>query len=310
MATADGGVIAEYGPLDNSTRMFRAATFDANGNATGRLGNLPMYSWTGSAYQYGSVEQVVPLPITYAPTFAAMIAGNSSGTRTAIQQVQTNKTQGSEEQVPSGSATLHTNYNSIELLTTQSPDQIFSQYIETFAGLQDANNQKWFAWGQNQDLANVPDGTNVTGACQTVTFTLLRFFGSGPVVWLGLGQGPFSVGVTQVSAETDTLKGHPLAGWRYWRAFSVGTNDVVVETGAADTSGPGLKNYAGYYIFQGRQTKLWQEDFQYILSDLRERGLAQQGSNPAYNIVKGKWGYDQTYIMSHIIQHLPNSCGN
>ena len=125
MATADGGVIAEYGPLDNSTRTFRAATFDANGNATGRLGNLPMYSWTGSAYQYGSVEQVVPLPITYAPTFAAMIAGNSSGTGTAIQQVQTNKTQGSEEQVPSGSATLHTNYNSIELLTTQSPDQIF-----------------------------------------------------------------------------------------------------------------------------------------------------------------------------------------
>ena len=45
-----------------------------------------------------------------------------------------------------------------------------------------------------------------------------------------------------------TLAGHPLAGWRYWRVYSIGTNDVVIETGAYDQPGPGLKNYAGYFV--------------------------------------------------------------
>jgi hypothetical protein len=31
-----------------------------------------------------------------------------------------------------------------------------------------------------------------------------------------------------------TLQGHPLAGWRYWRVYSIGTNDLVVETGTTN----------------------------------------------------------------------------
>jgi len=47
IATADGGVIGYSG-----------ITYDANGNATGQLGNLPIQSWPGYAYEIGSVAQV------------------------------------------------------------------------------------------------------------------------------------------------------------------------------------------------------------------------------------------------------------
>ncbi len=47
IATADGGVIGTSG-----------ITYDSNGNATGQLGRLPIYSWKG-AYQIGSVESIV-----------------------------------------------------------------------------------------------------------------------------------------------------------------------------------------------------------------------------------------------------------
>ena len=222
--------------------------------------------------------------------------------------MQANQAQGSEEQVPSADATLKTNYNAIELITAESPDQIFATYLQTFAGLQLSKNK-------NDDVATVPDGTNITGLCQRLTFTLQSLVSSKPLVWIGLGQGPFSVGVTQFNPQADTisivtLNGHPLAGWRYWRAFSVGADDVVIETGAADTNAPGPLNYSGYYVLKGQQTKIWKEDLQYTLSDLSKQNLAKQGTNPNYNIVNGVWGYDQTYIMSHIVPHLPVSCGN
>jgi hypothetical protein len=49
IATADGGLIATS---DSGS----AVTFDDNGNATGQIANLPIYSWTGNWYQYGSVR--------------------------------------------------------------------------------------------------------------------------------------------------------------------------------------------------------------------------------------------------------------
>ena len=52
-----------------------------------------------------------------------------------------------------------------------------------------------------------------------------------------------------------SLQNHPLAGWRYWRVYSIGTNDVVIETGAYDQPGPGLIRYAAYYLSQGSVKK-------------------------------------------------------
>jgi hypothetical protein len=65
-----------------------------------------------------------------------------------------------------------------------------------------------------------------------------------------------------------TLLGHPLAGWRYWRVYSIGANDVVVETGAYDQPAPGLMFYAGYYITQGTVKKSWMKYLQFIQSTL------------------------------------------
>ena len=66
-----------------------------------------------------------------------------------------------------------------------------------------------------------------------------------------------------------SLKGHPLAGWRYWRVYSIGTNDVVIETGAYDQPGPGFVFYAGYYIFQGVVKKGWMGNLRNIQSRLK-----------------------------------------
>jgi hypothetical protein len=56
-----------------------------------------------------------------------------------------------------------------------------------------------------------------------------------------IGQGPFSVQTERFDTTADTisavtLQGRPPLGWRYWRVYSVGTNDLVVQTGAADVS--------------------------------------------------------------------------
>ena len=59
IATADGGVIAQ--PVDSNGNVGQSATiFDQNGNATGQIASLPIYSWKG-AYEIGSVRSLVPL---------------------------------------------------------------------------------------------------------------------------------------------------------------------------------------------------------------------------------------------------------
>jgi len=124
------------------------------------------------------------------------------------------------------------------------------------------------------------------------------------MIWLGLGQGPFSVQTERFDSSAHTisavtLKGHPLAGWRYWRVYSVGANDVVIETGASDSPGPGRKNYAGFFIAKGKVLKTWEEYLRYIQRDLH----AQQGSNPSLNVVEGE--YDDSkrdYILLNVCQ--------
>jgi len=72
IATDDGGVIAKSG-----------IAYDQNGIAMGQIGNQPTYSWTGNAYQVGSVEQVVTNWISLAVSFWPFAGGNASGNRTA-----------------------------------------------------------------------------------------------------------------------------------------------------------------------------------------------------------------------------------
>ncbi len=74
IATADGGVIGQSG-----------VTYDQNGNATGQIANLPIYSWYGNAYRFGSVDQVLSNVFNWAASFWPSANGNASGNGTASQ---------------------------------------------------------------------------------------------------------------------------------------------------------------------------------------------------------------------------------
>jgi hypothetical protein len=176
------------------------------------------------------------------------------------------------------------NYNAIELLTSTPVSNIWTNFLLTFAGVTGANN----------DIANVITPLPVESVGDKVGFELLNPF-------LRLGQGPFYIRVKAVDAPSDTLSivtlvGHPLRGRRYWRVFSIGPNDIVVETGAIDVPGPGTKNYIGYYLGRYSQIKIWQEDLEYIQRTLGATRSALHG----YNFVQGKWHYNKDYIWNKI----------
>ena len=76
IATPDGGVIGESG-----------ITYDQNGSATGQIASLPVQSFTGNDYRYGSVEQVLFAPIIFASTFAAFQGGSPAQSKTYIQSL-------------------------------------------------------------------------------------------------------------------------------------------------------------------------------------------------------------------------------
>lgn len=179
------------------------------------------------------------------------------------------------------------------MLTTATPALIFRQYIQTFAGA----HSNW------NDVGSVPSDTNVTAPNQKLTVTLSGL--------MSVGQGPFKIETERVDPTASTVSvvtvvGHPLAGWRYWRTYSVGTNDVVIETGAVDTSGPGLKNYVGYFLFKAQQKKMWKEYLGYILFNIRALDSnAVQGTQIQYNILKGVWDPStptQSDILNNVCQ--------
>jgi hypothetical protein len=76
IATADGGVIAASG-----------TTYDASGKSTGKT-SLPIESWTGNNYKYGSTDQVFVQPPTHASSYAAVEGANPTGNQTAIMAIQ------------------------------------------------------------------------------------------------------------------------------------------------------------------------------------------------------------------------------
>ncbi|HLG99614.1 MAG TPA: hypothetical protein VKX49_25120, partial [Bryobacteraceae bacterium] len=284
-ATADGGFI---GQQDSASPVLK---FDQNGNATGQstalgdpgwLGNTLGYSYSASS---GGVSEVSSSPTAYATTFAAVQGGNASHQGTAIQQVVTKMPQGPAEQLPNlsgpvvcdplptGVTPTCGNINALELLTTASPDSIFQNLIQTFApvtipndGNRSPNSIMTFTGPGNSKTINV------TGPGQVLTISLKSV--------LSYLQQPFSVMTERFdpvahTISAVTLAGHPLAGWRYWRVYSIGTNDVVVETGAYDQAAPGLKNYWGYYGTRILISKGWKSYLQYIMTTLH----AQQGSS-------------------------------
>jgi hypothetical protein len=145
----------------------------------------------------------------------------------------------------------------------------------------------------------------------------------------GLAQAPFFVVTERVDLQNlvlsvVTLQGHPLAGWRYWRVYSIGTtpdgkNDVVVETGAYDEPGPGPLNYAGYYKARGDIAAGWAQYLRYVQTALN----AAQGSNlhntlggtQVINYFPGQWepptlvdgywdyaGFLTNYILNNVCQ--------
>jgi len=297
--------------------------FDTNGNQTqltqSAPGGLPQVSWSGNWHiQTSSGQASLSMPSqTLADSFWAMPNGNSSPNGAAIEQVQTNQTQSTPHQIPPSNAgwpciefnphPLCSNYNFIELLTFYSPSQIFSTYIQTFLGAQPVS---------GNDEAQIPANTNVTASGQVLTFTMQGILGSPRLVKLGLGQGPFSVQVERFDTTDDamsvvTLQGHPLAGWRYWRVYLISTNDLVLETGAVDSPGPGLKNFGGYWAFHYSQKKMWREYLQFVLKDLQTRPggdpNATQGTNKLYNFVNGEWNPSsptQSDILYQVCQSL------
>jgi hypothetical protein len=332
IVTADDGVIARtYNGVGTTT-----STFDVNGNATGQnqttSGSISI-SWSGNAsYGVGTGSSLISqatIPPAFAPTYAALLDGSQTGNGTAIWEVLSPSGPSSplQKQLPPQGASLNSNYNAIEILTTASPDTIFSKYLQTFNGagyLQGVNDQV--------TMENFPPPP-VTGSGQNLTFVLTSFvsytnypWGCGPWGDLSCGplQGPFTVQTERFDTAAHTisvvtLTGHPLEGWRYFRVFSIGTNDLVIETGAVDTYNGGgnalspllsSKNWFGYYFFRYQQMKIWEEDLRYILSDLVQSKTdinAVQGTTPQYNVVQGVWNPQpplpsQAYILNNVCQ--------
>jgi hypothetical protein len=76
IATADGGLIVAS---DTGSAM----TFDQNGNITGQI-PMPIQSWRGNSYEFGSVDQkALDLPLPATPNFWSFDQANQSQNRTS-----------------------------------------------------------------------------------------------------------------------------------------------------------------------------------------------------------------------------------
>ena len=86
IATAGGGVIAA-----STSGSGQTVTFDANGNQTGQLANVPTQSWIGGSYLLssgGGLQSLSLAGFDYASSFTAMLGGNNSSNNNAQPQAQ------------------------------------------------------------------------------------------------------------------------------------------------------------------------------------------------------------------------------
>jgi hypothetical protein len=165
------------------------------------------------------------------------------------------------------------NINAIEILTSESPDSVYQNFLQKYEPVIRDTAPPYVSRNDVMTFSS-PDGQpiNVTGPGQKIIISL-----NGK---LGALQAPFAVITERVDPVNHvisvvTAKGHPLSGWRYWRVYSVGPNDLVVETGAYDQPGPGVKNYVGYYLAIGSVLKGWEHFLEHIANRLG----ATQGSS-------------------------------
>jgi hypothetical protein len=282
----------------------QTTTFDKNGSQTGHTvpltpnptqyssGQWPgwMANTFGSSFSIaaGEATSLASASIPYEPTYAALQGGNNSTQGTAIQQVQTNHAQSYAKQLPDLSPPILCgpglatevfvtptcgNINAIELLTDKSPEYIFQKYIQTFLPVGPKG-------GNSVMVIDTPSGGNpiVSGVGQVLRITLNGFANN-------VLQPPFYVMTERFDEAAHTisvvtLEGHPLSGWRYWRVYSIATNDVVVETGAYDQPGPTPLQYAGYYVAEGSIHRGWQQYMQFI----QQAEHASQGSHLANSL--------------------------
>jgi hypothetical protein len=105
---------------------------------------------------------------------------------------------------------------------------------------------------------------------------------------------------------------HPLAGWRYWRAFTVTGGHIRVETGAIDVPAPGIKNFFGFWISRGQQLDTWRQYMDHIWSVLNaSNGASRLVDGPREGYLSGVWEFDKAYIIENICgQHgTPSTTG-
>lgn len=279
------------------------------------------FSWEGSwnAYSNGSFAGVSGSQVPVAGTFWALGGGNHSGNGMAVEQVLTNQPQGVVKQL-SASGPVVGNINLIDIHTTQSPDYIFQTYLQTYAGLTRnpndnpiKNSVQYFSNSPLNPGYTSPDIIDVTAPNQVLTITLRRI--------PGVLQDPFSVMTERVDTVNHvisvvTLQGHPLAGWRYWTVYSVGANEVIIETGAYDGPGPGLKNFVGYFLAQGTVSRGWRELLEYLQKQpdlnavpmgLPVFNLAGRGPVSIGVLRQGLWdnnGIYTNYILNNVCQSI------
>jgi hypothetical protein len=187
------------------------------------------------------------------------------------------------------------NRNAIELQTTATLETVFAVVIASFQGINAAP-------GGNVTVTGAP----VTHMGQQLTFTLAD--------WKGWLQPPFSVEVirydpTAHTIAAKTLPGHPLIGWRYWRAFRLAPDRIVIETGAVDTPFGGFAGRVAFEIARADQVAVWQRYLEYTVQQLP--GSAAVIDSPDYDLdeLEGKWNADKTYIMTHVCGAPPLPSG-
>jgi hypothetical protein len=171
------------------------------------------------------------------------------------------------------------NYNAIDLFTTQSPTQIFDQFVRTYDALT----------GNTVVAVGLPNGP-ITGVGQIAEFTLLGTFG------ISFSVETIRFDATDQVFAAKTLPGHPLFGCRYWKVIQLGPGRIRVETGAVDKPAPFMAPV--YWFKQNDQIKTWSEYMEYIRDQL---SAVQDVSRPnALRIMRGIWNPDKTYIMKQV----------
>jgi len=331
--TQGNGLYATLGAGGNSANLLN---FDPGGNLSTTVPTItaPSNGWQGGLFSAmnSTFGEVVSPQNPVADSFWSVRGGSQSGNGMAVEQVLSNQTQGPEKQLPNLNGPIYCpdpfvthlvgpllitptcgNINAIELTTDKTPDFIFQKYIQTFFGNSFAPDGTWRNSIQLFTNANGDPVVNVTGPNQLVKIVL-----SLPA---SLGQAPFVVMTERFDPVNHvisvvTLKGHPLAGWRYWRVYSIGTNDIVIETGAYDQPGPGPANYLGYFLGSSTINKAWYQYLKVIQDDLQApQGTNLQGAingqqiytypNDHNSLLKGFWdipGQYTNYILNNICQ--------